>query len=382
MRIILAYLVLSCLMSFRAQAQEVEVDSAVHVEVNFDLDSYRLGARERHRLDSLFEEVPFSIIRRIEVYGHTDSLASPDYNLTLSKRRVQGVLTYLMRQGYDPIKIITDHYGEFRPRYDNSPEIRYKNRRVEMVLYIDAALIPDPERKLVDNTFEEGEKVRLPDLNFVGNQPVPVAESFEVLGELLEVMQSYPDLKVELQGHVCCSDDQRLSEERARMVYFFLRSNGIAKERLSYKGFSNSQPLFKEVDARSRALNRRVEVLVLSNSGRRVTPPEDQMRIELEAPVLNVRFADDVARLIPSGDFMLTLLAEMMRESEGLYYEFVMYDNIDNERLTRQRAAVLGRTLRQKRVPRGIYSVEHQESPDWMTTMPNENSVVVKITQR
>jgi outer membrane protein OmpA-like peptidoglycan-associated protein len=354
-------------------------DSLVYFEVNFDLDSYVLSQRQKQRVDSLLQTVPFTVVKKAMVYGHTDSLADDEYNLALSKKRVQSLLSYLVFSGLDPLKVSTDFYGEQRPKYANTPELRYKNRRVELCLSIDVSLIPKPKQRLVDNAFKKGDKVRLPNLNFVGNQPVPVAESMAVLEELLLVMRTYPDLKIELQGHVCCGKDMELSTERARMVYHFLVSNNIAASRLSYKGFSNTQPLYKEVNAHAKALNRRVEVMVLSNSSRRVKPDE-RIDLNVKAPVLDVKFAPNSARLIPSGDFMVTLVADMMKESEGLQYEFIVYDNIKNPMLTRQRTAALLRVLRKKGVPYKIYKVNNKEAPEWMTISENENSVMLLIS--
>ena len=374
-------LLLLALFPFMLFAQEAEADSVVYFEANFSLDSYALSAQQKKRVDSLLEVVPFTILKEVYVYGHTDSLADDEYNLALSKRRVQSILSYLVYKGLDPLKVRTDYYGEKRPKYANNPKERYKNRRVELLLSIDVSLIPKPEQRLVDNDFKKGDKIRLPNLNFVGNQPVPVWESMAVLQELLLVMRTYPDLKIELQGHVCCGSDQELSTERARMVYYFLRRNDIDASRLSYKGLSNTQPLYKEVNARAKALNRRVEVMVISNSGHRVKPHE-KINLEVEAPVLDVKFAEGSSRLIPSGDFMITLVAEMMKESEGLLYEFTIYNNINDRALTKQRSMALTRALRKKGVPYKIYTVNQQEAPEWMTTMANENSIMLKIKAR
>lgn len=283
-------------------AQENSVDSLVLFESNFKLDSYALSSYEKSKIDSLFQKHPFSIIERLEIYGHTDSLADGDYNLKLSLRRVESILNYLVYIGLDPLKVVTNHYGEEKPKYNNSPATRFKNRRVELVLFINTSLLPDPESKLVDQKFKKGEKVRLPGLIFVGNQPIPMWESFSVMEQLLVVMNTYPDLQIELQGHVCCSNDKQLSIERAKMVYYYLVANGIDKSRMTYKGFSNSEPLYKEVDEETRKLNRRVEVFVKSNSETKVNVEKKKPKVELTTPVLNITFPQSSPRLTPSGD--------------------------------------------------------------------------------
>lgn len=376
MKLFLCSLIMVCSLGLIAQK-----DSAVSLEVNFTLDSYSLNPAEKARIDSLLTLAPAIILKTVQIYGHTDSLASADYNRKLSKRRVQSVLQYLVLKGLDPLKVKTDFYGEERPKYDNGPEERPKNRRVELQLVIDASLLPPPEQKLTDLEFRKGDKIRIPNLNFVGNQPIPVWESFPAMEQLLEVMYTYPELEIELHGHVCCGDDYELSLQRALMVYNFLKVNGVSKSRMSYKGFSNSKPLFPEKTDREKALNRRVEVLVLRNSGRKVKVEDMAVTMDVEAKVLNLKFFPQKGRLYPSGDFMLGLITNMMQQSQGLFYEFVIFDNINNNRLTQNRAKTLERTIADKNVKRSIFKVRSLSAPNGMPPSENENYVFLKISQ-
>jgi outer membrane protein OmpA-like peptidoglycan-associated protein len=58
-----------------------------------------------------------------------------------------------------------------------------------------------------------------------------------------------------------------LSTQRAKAINNFLIANGINENRLTYKGFGSSQPLFPlpEKDETQRAANRRVEIQIVSN---------------------------------------------------------------------------------------------------------------------
>ena len=87
-------------------------------------------------------------------------------------------------------------------------------------------------------------------------------------------MQDNPDLKIEIQGHICCSpgpedgydpdtDDFRLSRNRAKEVYNYLVKNGIAPERMKYRGFGHSRPKVKETSPETLQINRRVEIMIL-----------------------------------------------------------------------------------------------------------------------
>jgi len=371
---------LAFFLDVHTHAQEAG-DSIFNLEVNFDLDSFTLTSAEKDKVDSLLVLVPFTVVKKVEIYGHTDSLASMEYNRSLSKRRVQSILSYLVYQGLDPLKVDADYYGEERPKYSNSPDQRYRNRRCELSFIIDPSRLPTPDQRLTDLPFNKGDKVRIPNLNFVGNQPIPMPASFSSLEDLLRVMQKYPDLRIELHGHVCCGNDYDLSVQRAKMVYDFLVGNGIESSRMSFEGFSNTQPLFSERTDKEKALNRRVEVFVVSNTGRTAPVKAEQRAIDLRAPVLGVKFFPQKSRMYPSGDFMITLVAEMMRESKGLSYEFVMFDNINNQRLTSARVASLDRTLSSMQVDKNIYKVRSSPKTEGMPDADNLNFLMLKITE-
>lgn len=356
-------------------------DSTLVVEVNFDLDSSTLSRKQKDKVDSLLTIIPMPVYKKVEVYGHTDSLAGIEYNRELSKRRVSSILEYLVLQGLDPLKVKADYYGEERPKYDNSPETRAKNRRCEIHFHVDPGALPMPDVKLTDLEFKKGNKVRIPNLNFVGNQPIPVGDSFETLKDLLRVMQKYPDLKIQLQGHVCCNDNMELSEDRARMVHDFLVGNGIDANRLSYKGYSNKKPMFKETSDENKAMNRRVEVYVLNNTDRVVPLTDTDIKVDLRAPVLAVTFFPNKRRLLPSGDFMLNLIADMIKESSGLYYEFVIFDNINDSKLTADRVGGFERALLDFKVDKSKFNVTSQSKYPNMPDSANDNLIMVKISK-
>lgn len=351
------------------------------LEVHFDLDSYRMSSRQKAKMDSVLDVFPIVVQRHVEIYGHTDSLAGLEYNRQLSKKRVQSILTYLVYQGLDPLKVKADFYGEERPKYDYSSESGAFNRRCEVYFTIETSMLPAPDLRLVDLEFKTGNRIRIPNLNFVGNQAIPMGSSFTVLEELLEVMNMYPDLIIELQGHVCCFGDQQLSEARAKMVYDFLVGNGISSRRMSYKGLSNTKPLYKENSDKEKALNRRVEVLVISNTDEKRAVEKESSSIDLRAPVMNVKFFPKKMRLTPSGDFMLTLIAEMINESSGLKFEFVIFDNINDAKLTGSRAKGLERALLDKMVRKEVFLVRTAVKTPSMPIAADDNYILLKISK-
>lgn len=69
----------------------------------------------------------------IDIYGHTDSTGSDQYNQSLSERRASSVANYLGNSGVQQARLETRGYGESQPIASNSTEEgRSANRRVEL----------------------------------------------------------------------------------------------------------------------------------------------------------------------------------------------------------------------------------------------------------
>jgi OOP family OmpA-OmpF porin len=68
----------------------------------------------------------------VEVSSHTDDQASDTYNNSLSQKRADGVVKYLIEKGIQPERIQAHGYGETKPIGDNKTEEgRAANRRTE-----------------------------------------------------------------------------------------------------------------------------------------------------------------------------------------------------------------------------------------------------------
>jgi outer membrane protein OmpA-like peptidoglycan-associated protein len=87
------------------------------------------------------------------------------------------------------------------------------------------------------------------------------------LDGLAAFLKENPKVKVEIGGHTDDvgndDDNQLLSQNRAESVANYLISKGIAPERLTYKGYGESQPIAPNTSAAGRLQNRRVECKVL-----------------------------------------------------------------------------------------------------------------------
>ncbi|MCL2040380.1 MAG: OmpA family protein [Bacteroidetes bacterium] len=84
---------------------------------------------ELDRLAKLMQESP---TMKIRLEGHTDNIGTNQANMTLSQKRVEAVMNYLVSKGVDKNKITTVGRGALKPVVSNNTEEgRAKNRRVE-----------------------------------------------------------------------------------------------------------------------------------------------------------------------------------------------------------------------------------------------------------
>ncbi len=95
------------------------------------------------------------------------------------------------------------------------------------------------------------------------------AESQDELQKLYRTLRDNPKLKIEIAGHTDNVGDARLnqylSENRAKVIYSFLLRKDIAASRLRHRGYGQTKPVAPNDTEENKALNRRVEFVVLEN---------------------------------------------------------------------------------------------------------------------
>lgn len=112
----------------------------------------------------------------------------------------------------------------------------------------------------MDNIYFDNNSARLRDESRVG------------LDEFAALLKQYPEVKIEIRAHTDCrgvaSYNQTLSERRAQSVSDYLVDRGIARNRLTAKGYGDTQPVnecVKGVKCTEAQLqmNRRVEFKIM-----------------------------------------------------------------------------------------------------------------------
>ena len=104
-----------------------------------------------------------------------------------------------------------------------------------------------------------------------------MVDSKVILDRVVESLKNEPSVKVMIAGHTdwIGSDayNQKLSERRAMSVVNYLVENGIPADRLSARGFGETQPVATNETDEGRELNRRTELHILEDGY--VAPPDE-----------------------------------------------------------------------------------------------------------
>lgn len=128
-------------------------------------------------------------------------------------------------------------------------------------------LIAELER----DKIRAGQTIRIDRLYFTADSSRIKEESYEVLEELFEFLNSNPDVVVEIGGHTNSIPSHeycdRLSTSRAKAVADYLVQRGIPRQRLQYKGYGKRQPVASNETPDGRQRNQRVEIKILGFDG-------------------------------------------------------------------------------------------------------------------
>ncbi len=112
-----------------------------------------------------------------------------------------------------------------------------------------------------------GERIVLRNIFFELDKYELQSESITELTKILDFLNKNKKLSVELSGH---TDDQgsdeynqELSEMRAKAVYEYLVLHGIDKNRMTFIGYGEEQPIESNENPEGRASNRRTEMKII-----------------------------------------------------------------------------------------------------------------------
>ena len=269
----------------------------------FDSDKFVLQKNELLKLNQWL--AANKEVKVVGVYGFCDEEGSVVYNDTLAKKRIDYVFNTIKNKVKIREDFKTRNFGELH----TSSAIKAENRKVTLyyilpkdfvneekiigpknevvvekkkqnIKFSDTYIYENPDGSAVnikvDTVFMKkvsvanvGEKLKLESMNFFVDTFAIMPQSRSVMFELLVVMKSCPNLKIQIQGHICCvqKDIRDLSTQRAKAICKFLEYNGIEKSRMTFIGYGSTKPLYPlpEKTEAEREANRRVEIEIVAN---------------------------------------------------------------------------------------------------------------------
>jgi outer membrane protein OmpA-like peptidoglycan-associated protein len=114
--------------------------------------------------------------------------------------------------------------------------------------------------------IKSGTMFTLKNILFDTDSYVLKEESFEELDRLVAFLTENAAIKAAIHGHTdnqgSAAHNKTLSENRAKAVVSYLVEKGIAANRLTSKGFGDTQPIADNETEKGRSLNRRTEVIL------------------------------------------------------------------------------------------------------------------------
>ncbi|WP_157622811.1 OmpA family protein [Solimonas soli] len=145
-----------------------------------------------------------------------------------------------------------------------------------------------------------GDSVVLRGVNFEFDKATLTVNAETILDGVADALAAAPSIHVEVAGHTDSKGrdeyNQQLSERRAQAVVHYLEQRGVASDRMSAKGYGESQPIADNDTDEGRELNRRVELRIVS-----VDAPAGDAAAAPIAPVDTTQQAPaDIAPMVPA----------------------------------------------------------------------------------
>lgn len=234
------------------------------ITLYFETNSSELSKNEFKKFSDFTKTRDLKIQK---VIGYCDLRSSTEYSDTLALKRANYISSLIKLMTFNAVFEL-----EFKGENFQQDKVSELTRKVEIYFKIEKStsvkITKDNELAEVVKKSKVGDKLVLKNLSFYDRTDILYPESYKIREELLQVLKDNPKLKIEIQGHICCSsgkDEEEIALKRCIGTVEYLVINGIDKSRLSYKSFDAKQPIYPipEKNEEERKANRRVEILIL-----------------------------------------------------------------------------------------------------------------------
>jgi outer membrane protein OmpA-like peptidoglycan-associated protein len=108
----------------------------VNQVIEFEPSSWKVTDDSQGILDEIAKVMgDHPEVKKVRIEGHTDNQGDAAHNLSLSHKRANNIMRYLVAHGVDASRLVAQGYGDSKPIADNgTDEGRAQNRRVVFVI--------------------------------------------------------------------------------------------------------------------------------------------------------------------------------------------------------------------------------------------------------
>ncbi len=195
-----------------------------------------------------------------------------EFNIPLENVPVK----FIAPQTNDTLIITTDTAGSFQIALPQGRDYTVQvwlfdswaqlDKPLHVKQYGGPVLIDFTIRIVIDTVYEEIH--RLDNVLFEFGSAKLKPESYHVLDQWVKILKENPNMIIEVAGHTDSigSDEYnlKLSRARAKAVRDYFIKKGIEPSRIYARGYGERQPIADNGTPEGRALNRRVEIRIIS----------------------------------------------------------------------------------------------------------------------
>jgi outer membrane protein OmpA-like peptidoglycan-associated protein len=189
----------------------------------------------------------------------------------LGKTNEKGIFLICLPYGKKYALNVSKDQFLFQSEHFNLTEIRSAEKPFELEIFLvpipaTVAAAPNPSTRPSETVPTVGQSVILKNVFFETGLAMLRSESYFELNRLKNMLEQNVSLKIQIQGHTdnvgSAASNQTLSEQRAKVVYDYLIQQGIASNRLTYKGFGATQPIAENQTEDGKRQNRRTAFMI------------------------------------------------------------------------------------------------------------------------
>jgi OOP family OmpA-OmpF porin len=121
------------------------------------------------------------------------------------------------------------------------------------------------ESSWIPYDFSAGQTFEIKNIFFEAGTSRLLETSYPALDDLAKAFQNHPTMEIQVNGHIdkfgTEEEEKRISKERAKAVYDYLKSKGVTNVMI-FRGLGSTQPIAPNSSEEFKVKNRRVEIVI------------------------------------------------------------------------------------------------------------------------